>query len=101
MQHLHTFQCPIKGLPFQFVVDLGMTQARYIEGLDAGEYRALTDISNWEAVMGGEPKPVFPLTTETIGALPFVAIRYISSGVFIREALDDLMEARSPNLSSA
>jgi hypothetical protein len=94
---LHTFECPFDSLPLRFVLNLGLTQAEYSEGIAAGEYRAVEDIPNWEAVMGDAPKPAFPLTTETIGALPFVAIRYVDSGMVVRDGLDDFMEARSPN----
>lgn len=94
---LHTYTCPLDGLPLEFVVDLGMTQKQYGEGLEAGEYRALVDIANWEAVMGETPKPAFPLTDATLGDLPFLGVRYVSSGQMIGDALDDYMEARSPN----
>lgn len=97
-QLLYTFACPIAGLDFEFVLDLGTTQAQYTEGLAANEYRALVDISNWEQVMGDVPKPVFPLTAASMSVLPFVAIRYISSGELIGDGLDAFMEARSPNL---
>jgi hypothetical protein len=97
---LHTLHCPM-GLDLDLVLDLGMTQTEYLAGLEAGEYRAVTDIPNWAEVMGDAPKPAFPLTAETLGALPFVLVRYISSGQIVGDALDDLMEARNPNLRGA
>lgn len=96
MKILHTFSDPL-GSGLEFVVDLGMTQACYLEGVAAGEYRAITDIPNWDAVMGEAVKPVFPLTTAGIGALSFAHVRYITSGEIIGDALDDYMEARNPN----
>ena len=95
-QLLHTLHCPL-GFDLDLVIDLGMTQGEYLAGLEAKEYRALTDIPNWSTVMTGE-KPAFPLTDETLGALPFALVRYISSGAVIGDALDDLMETRNPNL---
>jgi hypothetical protein len=93
---LHTLHCPL-GFDLDLVVDLGMTQAEYLAGLEAKQYRAVTDIPNWDAVMGDAVKPAFPLTDETIGGLPFALVRYISSGAIIGDALDDLMENRNPN----
>ena len=94
-QLLHTLHCPL-GFDLDLVVDLGMTQAEYLAGLEAKKYLAVTDIPNWAEVMTS-PKPVFPLTDETLGDLPFAIVRYISSGAVIGDALDDLMEARNPN----
>jgi len=94
-QLLHTLHCPL-GFDLDLVVDLGMTQAEYLAGLEAKQYRALVDIPNWSTVMTG-PKPEFPVTDETIGGLPFALVRYISSGAVIGDALDDLMENRNPN----
>jgi hypothetical protein len=93
---LHTLHCPL-GFDLDLVVDLGMTQAEYLAGLEAKEYRAVVGFPNWSDVMGDRPKPVFPLTDETIGELPFALVRYISSGAVIGDALDDLMETRNPN----
>lgn len=90
----HTFTCPLPGLELQVVVDLGLTQRQYTAGLDAGEYRTVVDILNWNEEWGD--KPAFPLTSETIGALPFVLIRYISGGELVGDALDDYWEKRSP-----
>jgi len=93
---LHTLHCPL-GFDLDLVVDLGMTQAEYLTGLEQKQYLALVDIPNWLHGMGEKPKPVFPLTDETIGELPFALVRYISSGAIIGDALDDLMETRNPN----
>ena len=93
---LHTLHCPL-GFDLDLVVDLGQTQADYLAGLEAKEYRSLVDIPNWTDVMGDAVKPAFPLTDETIGELPFALVRYISSGAVIGDALDDLMETRNPN----
>lgn len=89
----HAFTCPLEGFPIRLTVDLGMTQTQYADGLEAGEYRALTDMA-WDETWGS--KPAFPLTVDTIGVLPFVAIRYISGGLYIRDALDDYMEVSHP-----
>jgi hypothetical protein len=94
-QLLHTLHCPL-GFDLDLVVDLGMTQAEYLAGLEAKQYRAVTDIPNWSTVMAGD-KPAFPLTDETVGDLPFAMVRYITSGAVIGDALDDLMETRNPN----
>lgn len=90
----HTFTCPLEGFPIRLTVDLGMTETQYADGLQAGEYRALVDVPDWDAAWGD--KPVFPLTRETISALPFIGVRYISSSVYIRDALDDYMEVCHP-----
>lgn len=96
MNCLHTMQCPLEPYgDLQFVVDLGMTQEHYRTRLDADEYAILVDIPNWTEVLGGE-KPAFPLTGATIGALPFVLIRYVGTRL-LSDALDSYMEARSPN----
>lgn len=97
MKILHTFADPL-GSGLAFEMDLGMTQPEYLAGVEAGEYRVVTDIPNWEKVMGDAPKPVFPLTKDTIAGLSFAHIRYITSGEIIGDALDDYMEARNPNL---
>jgi hypothetical protein len=94
---LHTLTDPL-GSGLEFVIDLGMTQTEYLAGVAKGEYPAIQDIPNWTAIMGDAPKPSIPLTTETIGALSFAHTRYITSGEIIGDALDDYMEARSPNL---
>lgn len=94
----HTFQCPIVGFEqLQMVVDLGMTQAHYTERLQQDEYALLVDIPNWGDVLSGD-KPAFPLTGATIMCLPFVLVRYVATSL-LADALDDFMEARSPNLS--
>ena len=95
-QLLHTLHCPL-GFDLDLVIDLGMTQAEYLAGLEYSTYRAVIDIPNWSDVMGDAVKPTFPLTNETLGALPFALVRYISSGAVIGDALDDLMENRNPN----
>lgn len=94
-QLLHTLHCPL-GFDLDLVLDLGLTQPEYLAGLEAGEYRALIDVPNWPAVMGDAVKPAFPLTTETIGALPFALVRYISGGQVIGDALDDMMDQHFP-----
>ena len=82
-------------MELQVVVDLGLTQTQYTEGLEAGEYRTVVDILTWDDEWG--EKPAFPLTSVTIGALPFVYIRYNSGGELVGDALDDYWEKRSPN----
>lgn len=96
-QLLHTLHCPL-GFDLDLVLDLGMTEAEYLSALAVNEYRVLVDIPNWSEVMGDRVKPAFPLTDDTIGALPFALVRYITSGAVIGDALDDLMETRNPNL---
>ena len=93
---LHTFADPL-GSGLEFVINLGMTQTEYLAGVAKGEYLAIEDLPNWTEVMGDAPKPCLPLTTESIGALSFAHVRYITSGQIIGDALDDYMEARSPN----
>lgn len=95
-QLLHTLHCPL-GFDLDLVLDLGLTEIEYRAGLVAKEYRAVADIPNWSDVMGDAVKPSFPLTVESIGALPFALVRYITSGEVIGDALDDLMETRNPN----
>ena len=96
----HTYQCPIDGYEqLAIVIDLGLTQAQYLAGVAAGEYRTIVAFPNWCEVMGDLPAPVLPLTNATMDNLPFVLIRYISGGSCVRDALDDYMEKRSPNLT--
>jgi hypothetical protein len=85
----YTLPCPLaEYAALQLVIDLDMTQAEYDELLQAGKYPGIVDMPNWEAVMGDRPKPRFQLTKETIGALPFPLIRYVTSGAYIGDALD-------------
>lgn len=93
---LHTLHCPL-GFDLDIVLDLGLTEDEYLTALDAKDYIAVVDIPNWSEVMGDKPKPDFPLTGTTIGALPFALVRYISAGLIIGDALDDLMAQRHPN----
>lgn len=98
----YTLKCPLaEYAALDMTIALDMTQAEYDERLKAGEYPGLIDMPNWSEVMGGRPKPVFPLMRETIGALPFPLIRYVTSGAYIGDALDDYMAARLPNLRTS
>lgn len=99
-QVCHTFACPFEDYSkLKLTVDVGMTGPVYDEALARGEYAALVDVPNWADVLDGD-KPAFPLNRVTIDAMPFILQRYISTGRYVGDALDDYMEARSPNLNA-
>lgn len=94
----YTLACPLAAYgALQLAIDLDMSQDEYDERLAGGEYPALVDMPNWPDVMGERPKPTFPLTKATINALPFLLIRYVSSGRYVGEALNAYFEDAYPN----